>query len=77
MILHRVSLDRNASATLGSPEVSAARHMAFAALHTTMIFGAIAVIGFLLTVVWFTGESFRARRRDVRSQPDNDITSSD
>ena len=48
----------------------------FAALHATMIFGAIAVIGFLLTVLWFICECFRSRRRRVRTQPHDDITSS-
>jgi hypothetical protein len=48
----------------------------FAALHATMIFGAIAVIGFLLAVLWFICECFRSRRRRVRSQPHDDITSS-
>ena len=48
----------------------------FAALHATMIFGAIAVTGFLLAVLWFICECFRSRRRRVRSQPHDDITSS-
>ena len=48
----------------------------FAALHATMIFGAIAVVGFLLPVLWFIWECFRSRRRRVRSQPHDDITSS-
>jgi len=48
----------------------------FAALHATMIFGAIAAIGFLLAVLWFICECFRSRRRRIRSQPHNDITSS-
>lgn len=38
----------------------------FAALHATMIFGAIAVIGFLLAVLWFICECFCSRRRRVR-----------
>ena len=48
----------------------------FAALHATMIFGAIAVIGFLVAVPWFICECFRSRRRRVRSQPLDDIRSS-
>src|SRR5262245_11615378 len=48
----------------------------FAALHATMIFGAIAVIGVLLAVLWFICECFRSRRRRVPSQPHDDITSS-
>ena len=48
----------------------------FAALHATMIFGAIAGIGFLLAVLSFIWEYFRSRRRRVPSQPHNDITSS-
>jgi hypothetical protein len=48
----------------------------FAALHATMIFGAIAVVGFLLAVLWFICECFGSRRRRVRSQPHDDITSS-
>jgi hypothetical protein len=48
----------------------------FAALHATMIFGAIAVTGFLLAVLWFICECFRSRRRRVRSQPHDDVTSS-
>jgi hypothetical protein len=48
----------------------------FAALHATMIFGAIAVVGFLLAVLSFICEYFRSRRRRVPSQPDDDITSS-
>src|SRR5262245_52305727 len=46
----------------------------FAALHATMIFGAIAVIAFLLAVLWFICDCFRSRRRTVRSQPHDDIT---
>ena len=34
----------------------------FAALHATMIFGAIAVIGVLLAVLWFICECLRSRR---------------
>src|SRR5262249_6496640 len=48
----------------------------FAALHATMILGAIAVIGVLLAVVWFMCECFRSRRRRAPSQPHDDITSS-
>ena len=48
----------------------------FAAFHATMIFGAIAVIGFLLAVLWFICECFCSRRRRVQSQPHDDITSS-
>jgi hypothetical protein len=48
----------------------------FAALHATMIFGAIAVIGFLLAVLSFICEYFRSRRRRVPSQPHDNITSS-
>jgi hypothetical protein len=48
----------------------------FAGLHATMIFGAIAIIGFLLAVLWFICECFRSRRRIVRSQPLDDIRSS-
>ena len=49
---------------------------AFAALHATMIFGAIGVIGFLLAMLWFICECVRSRRRRVRSQSCDDITSS-
>jgi hypothetical protein len=45
----------------------------FAALHATMIFGAIAIIGFLLAALWFICECFRSRRRRVPSQPLDDI----
>ena len=45
----------------------------FAALHATMIFGAVAIIGFLLAVLWFICECFRSRRRRVPSQPLDDI----
>jgi len=48
----------------------------FAALHAAMILGAMAVIGFLLAVLWFICECFRSRRRRVRSQPHDDVTSS-
>ena len=48
----------------------------FAALHATMIFGAIAVIGVLLAVLWFICECFRSRRRRVPSQLHDDVTSS-
>ena len=47
-----------------------------AALHATMIFGAIAVIGFLLAVLSFIYECFRSRRRRASSSPHDDITSS-
>ena len=45
----------------------------FAAIHATMIFGAIAVIAFLLAVLSFICEYFRSRRRRVPSQPHDDI----
>jgi hypothetical protein len=48
----------------------------FAAVHATMIFAAIAIIGFLLTVLWFICECFRSRRRRVPSQPLDDVRSS-
>src|SRR5215510_7688658 len=48
----------------------------FAALHATMIFGAIAIIGFLLAVLWFICECFRSRRCRVPSQHRDDIPSS-
>jgi hypothetical protein len=48
----------------------------FAALHATMIFGAIAVIGFLLAVLWSICAYFRSRRHSVPSHPDDDIISS-
>src|SRR4029077_10904565 len=47
----------------------------FAALHATMIFGSIAVIGFLLAVLSFICEYFRSRRRRFPSQPHDTITS--
>src|SRR4029077_16087993 len=46
----------------------------FAALHAAMIFGAIAVMGFLLAVLSFICEYFRSRRRRVPSQPHDTIT---
>jgi len=46
----------------------------FAALHATMIFVAIAVIGFLLAALWFIYECFPFRRRKGRSQAHDDIT---
>ena len=48
----------------------------FAALHATMIFGAIAIVGFLLAILWFVCECFRSRRRRVPSQPLDNIRSS-
>src|SRR5215471_14726460 len=48
----------------------------FAVLHAAMIFGAIAVVGFLLAVLWFICACFRSRGRRIRSQPHDDITSS-
>src|SRR5262245_28787546 len=48
----------------------------FAALHATMILGAIALIGFLLAVLWFICECFCSRRSRVRSRPHDDATSS-
>jgi ABC-type transport system involved in cytochrome c biogenesis permease subunit len=48
----------------------------FAALHATMIFGAIAIVGFLLAILWFVCECFRSRRRRVPSQPLDTIRSS-
>src|SRR5262245_47402573 len=45
----------------------------FAALHATMIFGAIAVIGFLFAVLWFISECFRSRRRRVLSHHHDDV----
>ena len=48
----------------------------FAALHATMIFGAIAVIGFLLAVLWSICAYFRSRRHSVPPHPRDDITSS-
>ncbi|MGB9473794.1 MAG: hypothetical protein WCE87_01865 [Candidatus Udaeobacter sp.] len=48
----------------------------FAAFHATMIFSAIAVIGFLLAVLLFICECLRSRRRGVPSQPHDNTTSS-
>ena len=58
------------------PKVPPEAAWVFAGLHATMIFGAIAVIGFLLAVLWFICECFCSRRRRLRSQPHDDITSS-
>ena len=36
-----------------------------AALHATIIFGAFALVGLVLAVLWFLCECFRSRRRRV------------
>jgi len=59
------------------PKFSPEGAWVFAALHAAMIFGAIAVIGVMLAVMWFICECFRSRRRRVLWQPHDDITSSD
>jgi MFS superfamily sulfate permease-like transporter len=48
----------------------------FALLHTTLIFGIIAVVGVTVAILWSIFDYFRSRRQRLRTQRHDDVTSS-